>query len=65
MLGNIVEKILMETMLRHVEDREVTQESHHGFTDGKSCFINLETFHGGVTASMNKGRATDIMSGLQ
>lgn len=50
--------MLLETLLRLMEDREVIPDTQHSCTKGKSCLTSTMTFSDGVTAPVDKGKAT-------
>ncbi|KAJ7400235.1 rna-directed dna polymerase from mobile element jockey-like [Pitangus sulphuratus] len=50
MPGKVMVQIILETLLWHMEIKEVTDESQRDFTKGKSCLTTSAVFYNGATA---------------
>jgi len=59
--GKIMEQILLETVLRRVEHKEVIGDSQDGFRKGKWCLTDLVACCNRITVLVVKGRATDVI----
>ena len=54
--GKIIGQIFLDDMLDHMRNEHVIQDSHHGFTRGRSCLTNPVAFYDGVMALMDEGK---------
>ncbi|KAK4829113.1 hypothetical protein QYF61_002151 [Mycteria americana] len=59
--GDWKKETLHPSLKKHMEDREVIRDSQHGFTKSISCLTNLMAFYEGVTTSVDKGKAMDVI----
>ncbi|CAM5102330.1 unnamed protein product [Eretmochelys imbricata] len=59
--GKIMEQVLKESILKHLEERKLIRNSQHGFTKGKSCLTNLIAFYDEITGSVDEGKAVDVL----
>ncbi|CAM4689400.1 unnamed protein product [Lepidochelys kempii] len=57
----IMEQVLKELILKHLEERKVIRNSQHGFTKGKSCLTNLIAFYDEITGSVDMGKVVDVI----
>ncbi|CAM5174769.1 unnamed protein product [Natator depressus] len=59
--GKIMEQVLKESILKHLEEKKVIRNSQHGFTKDKSCLTNLIAFYNEITGSVDEGKAVDVL----
>lgn len=48
-----IKQFLLESMVRHVYNKEVIDDSQDGFTTGKLCLMNLVVFYDMIKALVN------------
>jgi len=44
-----MEQLILDVIIKQVEEKKVIRSSQYGFTKGKSCLTNLIAFYNGMT----------------
>ncbi|CAM5096617.1 unnamed protein product [Natator depressus] len=57
----IMEQVLQESLLKHLEERKVIRNSQQRFPKGKSCLTNLIAFYDEITGSVDEGKAVNMI----
>ena len=57
----VMEKMVKDNIVEHLNKYNLIKDSQHGFTQGKSCLTNLLTFLEHVTSYIDQGRPVDVL----
>jgi hypothetical protein len=57
----LMESILKDGILGHLDKFSLIRDSQHGFTKGRSCLTNLLDFFEEVTSTVDEGKAMDVI----
>jgi len=56
-----MEQLILEVIIKQVEEKKVIKSSRYGFTKGKSCLTILIAFYDVMTGWVDEGRAVDVV----
>jgi len=56
-----MEQLILDVIIKQVEEKRVIRSSQHGFTKGKSRLTNLVAFYDGMIGWVDEGRAVDVV----
>jgi len=59
--GKMIEQLILDLIIKQVEEKKIISSRQHGFTKGKSCLANLTAFYDGMTGWVEEGRAVDVV----
>jgi len=57
----MMEQLILDVIIKQVEEKKVIRSSQHGFTKGKSCLTNLVAFYDAMTGWVDEGRAVVVV----
>mgnify|MGYP003529753736 FL=1 len=60
-IGKLLESIVKDSLIKHLDKYKLIHNSQHGFTSGKSCLTNLLEFFEEVTKALDNGEAVDLV----
>ena len=60
-VGKVMEKLVKESIVAHLNKRNLIRESQHGFMEGKSCLTNLLSSLETATSYSDQGLPVDIL----
>ena len=59
-IGKLIERIIRDHIMRHLDNKQLIKPSQHGFLPGRYCQSNLLEFLERVTDDTDRGNNTDI-----
>jgi hypothetical protein len=60
-VGKLLESIIKDNLLNHLEKYKLLRDSQHGFRKGRSCLTNLLEFMEDVTRYLDAGDSVDLV----
>lgn len=60
-VGKLLESVIKDEIIIHLNNYNLLKESQHGFTSGKSCLTNLLDFFEIVTNELDDGNDVDLI----
>jgi hypothetical protein len=56
----ILESLIKDKVMKHLEEEKLIKDSQHGFMPGRSCTTNLTIFLDELTKAVDNGKAADV-----
>ena len=60
-VGKVLESIIKDRIVNHLEVHQLLNTSQHGFRRGRSCITNLLDFYNYVFCECDRSRAVDVV----